>query len=108
VVEVADVFRRFAEDYLKAHGATMPSLHRRAIADILACRTEVLAGCPNRAGSHTRPPPQRATSMHLIVIQVVTSIILRLRSDVECVSAKQIDRRNEQQQERCPSSLRCP
>jgi hypothetical protein len=38
----------------------------------------------------------------------VTSIILRLRSDVECVSAKQIDRRNEQQQERCPSSLRCP
>jgi hypothetical protein len=44
VVEVADVFRRFAEDYLKAHGATMPPSHHRTIADILACRTEVLGG----------------------------------------------------------------
>jgi hypothetical protein len=44
VVEIADVFRRFAEDYLVAHGATMPASHRRAIADILACRTEVLGG----------------------------------------------------------------
>lgn len=44
MVEVAEVFRRFAEDYLQAHGATMPPSHRRAIADILACRTEALGG----------------------------------------------------------------
>jgi hypothetical protein len=39
MIEVADVFRRFVEDYLNAHGATMPPSHRRTIADILACRT---------------------------------------------------------------------
>ena len=44
MIEVADVFRRFVEDYLNAHGATMPPSHRRTIADILACRTEVLGG----------------------------------------------------------------
>jgi len=36
--EVADVFRRFAGSYLEAHGAAMLPSHRRAIADILACR----------------------------------------------------------------------
>jgi len=41
---IADVFRRFADGYLSAHGATMPASHRRAITDILACRTEVLGG----------------------------------------------------------------
>jgi Putative transposase/Transposase zinc-binding domain len=41
---VADVFRRFAGGYLAGHGATMPASHRRAIADILACRTEALGG----------------------------------------------------------------
>jgi len=45
VIEVADIFRRFADRYLAAHGTTMPPSHRRAIADILACRTEVLGGC---------------------------------------------------------------
>jgi Putative transposase/Transposase zinc-binding domain len=44
VIEVADVFRRFADDYLSAHGAAMPPSHRRAIADILACRTRALGG----------------------------------------------------------------
>jgi hypothetical protein len=44
VIEVADVFRRFADDYLSAHGASMPPSHQRAIADILACRTEALGG----------------------------------------------------------------
>jgi Putative transposase/Transposase zinc-binding domain len=44
VIEIADVFRRFADDYLSAHGATILPSHRRAIADILACRTEALGG----------------------------------------------------------------
>jgi hypothetical protein len=44
VIEIAEVFRRFADDYLSAHGASMPASHRRAIADILACRTEALGG----------------------------------------------------------------
>jgi hypothetical protein len=44
VIEIVDVFRRFADDYLSAHGATILPSHRRAIADILACRTEALGG----------------------------------------------------------------
>ena len=44
MIEIADVFRRFADDYLSAHGATILPSHRRAIADILACRTEALGG----------------------------------------------------------------
>jgi len=44
VIEIADVFRRFADSYLLAHGAAMPASHRRAIADIMACRTQVLGG----------------------------------------------------------------
>ena len=44
MLEVADVFRRFAADYLDAHGASMPPSHRRAIADILDCRTAALGG----------------------------------------------------------------
>src|SRR5271169_1175133 len=42
--EVADVFRRFSADYLAAHGASMLPSHRRAIEDILACRTAALGG----------------------------------------------------------------
>lgn len=44
MIEIADVFRRFADSYLLAHGAAMPASHRRAIADIMACRTQVLGG----------------------------------------------------------------
>jgi hypothetical protein len=44
VISVADVFRRFADDYLSAHGASLLPSHSRAIADILACRTEALGG----------------------------------------------------------------
>jgi Putative transposase/Transposase zinc-binding domain len=44
VTGVADIFRRFADGYLAAHGGTMPPSHKRAIADILACRTQALGG----------------------------------------------------------------
>jgi hypothetical protein len=44
MIEIADVFRRFAADYLSAHGASMLPSHRRAIADILDCRTAALGG----------------------------------------------------------------
>ena len=44
MIELADVFRRFAADYLAAHGASMPVSHRRAIEDILNCRTAALGG----------------------------------------------------------------
>ena len=44
MIDLADVFRAFADGYLAAHGAVMPASHRRAIADILACRTEALGG----------------------------------------------------------------
>jgi hypothetical protein len=44
MIEVAEVFRRFAADYLDAHGAAMPPSHRRAIQDILDCRTAALGG----------------------------------------------------------------
>lgn len=44
MIEVADVFRRFADEYLSAHSASMPPSHLRAIADIQACRTEALGG----------------------------------------------------------------
>jgi hypothetical protein len=44
MVELADVFGRFAGAYLEAHGPAMPPSHRRAIADIIACRTAALGG----------------------------------------------------------------
>ena len=50
MIEVADVFRRFADGYLAAHGAGILPSHRRAIADILACRTEALGGHLWRCG----------------------------------------------------------
>src|ERR1700693_1440301 len=44
MIEVADVFRRFAADYLSAYGESMLPPHRRAIEDILDCRTAALGG----------------------------------------------------------------
>ena len=44
MITLGDVFRRFADDYRRAHGASMLPSHRRAIADILACRTPMLGG----------------------------------------------------------------
>jgi hypothetical protein len=44
MIEVAEVFRRFAADYLEAHGTSMLPSHRRAIEDILDCRTAALGG----------------------------------------------------------------
>lgn len=44
MIEIAEAFRRFADDYLIAYGATMPPSHRRAISDIIACRTQALGG----------------------------------------------------------------
>jgi len=44
MIEVAEVFRRFAADYLDAYGATILPSHRRAIQDILDCRTAALGG----------------------------------------------------------------
>jgi hypothetical protein len=44
VIEIADVFRCFADDYLTAHGASMLASHRRTITDIMGCRTEALGG----------------------------------------------------------------
>ena len=44
MIEIAEVFRRFAADYLSAHGASMLPSHRRAIDDILDCRTAALGG----------------------------------------------------------------
>src|SRR6202043_731209 len=48
--EVADAFRRFAGSYVARYGAAMLPSHRRAIADIIACRTEALGAdlwcCP--------------------------------------------------------------
>ena len=44
MIEIAEVFRRFAADYLAAHGASMLPSHRRAIDDIINCRTAALGG----------------------------------------------------------------
>jgi Putative transposase/Transposase zinc-binding domain len=44
MIELAEVFRRFAADYLSSHGASLLPSHRRAIEDILDCRTAALGG----------------------------------------------------------------
>jgi Putative transposase/Transposase zinc-binding domain len=42
--EVADVFRRYGHEYLDRFGQDLLPSHRRAIGDLLACRTEALGG----------------------------------------------------------------
>jgi len=44
MLEVADVFRRYGEAYLKRFGRQMPPSHRRALDDILHCRTATMGG----------------------------------------------------------------
>jgi predicted nucleic acid-binding Zn ribbon protein len=43
-IEVADVFRQFAPSYLDAFGERLLPSHRRAIEDIMACRTAAMGG----------------------------------------------------------------
>jgi hypothetical protein len=49
-IGVADIFRRFADGYLLAYGERVLPSHRRAIADILACRQPALGGHLWRCG----------------------------------------------------------
>lgn len=44
MIEIAEIFRRFASAYQSAHGTSMLPSHQRAITDILACRTAALGG----------------------------------------------------------------
>ncbi len=44
MVELADIFRRYAPDYIEHFGIRMLPSHRRALHDIVACRTEQMGG----------------------------------------------------------------
>lgn len=44
MVELADIFRRYASDYIERFGDRMLPSHHRAIQDIIACRTEQMGG----------------------------------------------------------------
>ena len=44
MLTVADIFRRHVEEYLELFGDQVLPSHRRAIADIVACRTEAMGG----------------------------------------------------------------
>lgn len=50
-IELADVMRAFSLEYLSKYGDRMPAVHRKAIADITACRTPAMGGttyyCPD-------------------------------------------------------------
>jgi len=39
MLEVADIFSRYGDEYLQKFGPSMPAHHRRAFQDILYCRT---------------------------------------------------------------------
>ena len=43
-IEVADVFRQFGPSYIERFGARILPSHRRAIEDIMACRTQAMGG----------------------------------------------------------------
>jgi len=49
---MADILRRYGKAYLAAYGASMPPSHKKAIADIIDCRTIAKGGrvyqCPER------------------------------------------------------------
>ncbi len=42
--EVADVLRRYGREFVDRYGQDLLPSHRRAMADLLACRTEALGG----------------------------------------------------------------
>ena len=42
--ELADIFRRYGGEYIEKFGADMLPSHRRALSDILHCRTEMMGG----------------------------------------------------------------
>ncbi len=44
MVELADIFRRYGPDYIDRFGSKMLPSHRRALQDIVACRTEQMGG----------------------------------------------------------------
>ncbi|MFN3078171.1 MAG: transposase zinc-binding domain-containing protein, partial [Alphaproteobacteria bacterium] len=44
MIEVADIFRQFGDAYLTAFGSSMLPSHKRAIDDIIKCRTEAMGG----------------------------------------------------------------
>lgn len=50
-IEVADVMRAYGGQYVKVYGGRMPVIHRKAMADMMACRTPVMGGttfwCPS-------------------------------------------------------------
>jgi hypothetical protein len=51
-LEVADVMRTFmARQYIGLYGNRMPAMHRKAMADMLACRTPSMGGTTFLPGS---------------------------------------------------------
>ena len=44
MLEVADIFRRYGDEYLDSYGANMMPSHHRAFQDILNCRTPAMGG----------------------------------------------------------------
>ena len=44
MLEVADILRRYGGAYLDRFGEAVPHRHRRAIRDLVNCRTEALGG----------------------------------------------------------------
>ena len=56
MIEVADIFRQHAGQYIHQFGQSMLPSHLRAIQDIMACRTEALGGhvyCCDHCGEYT-------------------------------------------------------
>jgi ribosomal protein L37AE/L43A len=51
MIEMADIFRQYKDEYLRDFGSRILPSHRRAIDDIISCRTPALGGnlysCPS-------------------------------------------------------------
>ena len=104
--ELAEVFRRYGPEYIARYGEKMPAGHRRAIRDIVDCRTEVLGGhvvkcdhcqavdyayhsCKNRAcpkchGNDTRKwlEKRRAEMLSTVYFHMVFTLPAELREIV--------------------------